>query len=1132
MKKHLLLVAALGLFPAAAFAETFNVTPRQQQLLADIPTTSSETAREIFQELGKDSAKLVPELVSKLTTEKSDADTTARFAMGGLVWTVGHAGNAAEKKTLARTIAESIAKAQDTEPKAFLIEQLQYMGDDSVTDVLYPLLTDPELGPRTIRTVTALAPKDLGKVVISKLSDSNTTEVQTGLLLTIARLRPSGADAVKAVKAVKAVTPYASAENRFIRNAALDALAALGDASSRDALKKAAEADETFDDILAPARYLNYAQNVAAAGNKKLAAEISKEIATAKHTSESQHLVGLALSTLADVAGEASLDTLFSFVKDDNEPTRATALDNINRFNKPAVTARLVQELKNSPHQEVTVAVLLALGNRKDAGALDAVAEKFGDDDVTIATTAIHAAGEINREKALPKYLELLKSDNDKAVTEAVINQLRRVKTDLVLPAVAAAVPAASGEGKVALVALLGERRAAGQKEAVYTAAQSDDAKVRAAAYDALGRVAEASDLPRLRDMILAADTNAERKGARQAYVAVARGSDDVNASAKLLTDALATAEGQNKAALLETLAAIGAPSAIPAVKQIAESATDTDLQDAAVRALSDWQDAAAAPELVKIAKNSKNERHQVLAVRGLARLAGEHKDAAEKLKALKQAASLAKRAEEKQAIIAQIAELKTREAVATLVPFLADKETSAGAATALVKIAVPDEKKKGGLRGADIIEALERALPALDDKARKPVEKYIYELIREVESTEIKTDAEGFVELFNGQDLTGWTGATDAYQATNGVIELPAGKSGNLFTARQYGDFVLKFDFKIEKAGNNGVGIRAPLYGNASFDGMEIQILDQNDPKYKDLKDWQRHGSVYGVAAAEPIQLKIGDWNEQEIVVDGRHIKVTVNGQVITDVNLDEATKDGFVSNSDHPGVKRNRGHIGFLGHNDPIQLRNIRVKNIANDKVPEGFTKLYNGENLDGWKGLVDNPIKRKAMAAEELEKKQEKADKAMHDHWSVKDGVLFFDGLGSHMCTIKDYGNFEMYVDWAIPPGGDNGLYLRGTPQVQIWDPHYWPEGSGGLYNNQEHTSKPLTMADNPIGQWNTFYIKMVDDKVTVDLNGKRVVDEVVLENFWDRKQPIFPVEQIELQSHGSPAWWRNIYIKELP
>ncbi len=128
--------------------------------------------------------------------------------------------------------------------------------------------------------------------------------------------------------------------------------------------------------------------------------------------------------------------------------------------------------------------------------------------------------------------------------------------------------------------------------------------------------------------------------------------------------------------------------------------------------------------------------------------------------------------------------------------------------------------------------------------------------------------------------------------------------------------------------------------------------------------------------------------------------------------------------------------------------------------------------------------------------------------------------------------------MLVDWKIEKGGDSGIYLRGTPQVQIWDPDCKPAkesgtlGSGGLYNNQKNPSKPTVKADKPIGQWNTFLIKMVGDKVTVKLNGQLVVDNVVLENFWERDKPLYPTGQIELQNHTNPLSFKNIYIKELP
>jgi hypothetical protein len=122
--------------------------------------------------------------------------------------------------------------------------------------------------------------------------------------------------------------------------------------------------------------------------------------------------------------------------------------------------------------------------------------------------------------------------------------------------------------------------------------------------------------------------------------------------------------------------------------------------------------------------------------------------------------------------------------------------------------------------------------------------------------------------------------------------------------------------------------------------------------------------------------------------------------------------------------------------------------------------------------------------------------------------------------------------MSVDWKILEEGDSGIYLRGSPQVQIWDPAQWPEGSGGLYNNKIHPSKPLLKADNPIGAWNTFYIEMVGDKVTVKLNNQLVVDEVVMENYWKRDKPIYPAGQIELQNHGNTLWFKNIYVRELP
>jgi hypothetical protein len=206
---------------------------------------------------------------------------------------------------------------------------------------------------------------------------------------------------------------------------------------------------------------------------------------------------------------------------------------------------------------------------------------------------------------------------------------------------------------------------------------------------------------------------------------------------------------------------------------------------------------------------------------------------------------------------------------------------------------------------------------------------------------------------------------------------------------------------------------------------------------------------------------------------------------------------------------------------------------------KPPAGFTALFNGKDLTGWKGLVGNPRTRPTMTPEALAAAQAKADEQMRAHWSVVNGELHYTGKGNSLCTEKQYGNFELYVDWKIGPDADTGIYLRGSPQVQIWDPFNNPnlkngedKGSGGLWNNQKNPRDPLVMADHPIGQWNTFFIRMVGEKVWIDLNGKRVVDNVTMENYWERDKPIYPREQIELQHHGNPIYFRNIYVRELP
>ena len=397
-------------------------------------------------------------------------------------------------------------------------------------------------------------------------------------------------------------------------------------------------------------------------------------------------------------------------------------------------------------------------------------------------------------------------------------------------------------------------------------------------------------------------------------------------------------------------------------------------------------------------------------------------------------------------------------------------------------------------------------------------------------------------VPLFNGKDLTGWTG--DGYTVQDGVITCtPKGRF--LQTEKEFTNYVLEFDFKLPPKGNNGLGLHYPGKGDAAYVGLECQILDNSHPDYANLQEGQFHGSLYKLAPAKRGFLKpVGEWNHEKVTVNGPEVTVELNGTVILNANLDELSK----AHPNHQGVKRRSGHIAFCGHGDPVSFRNITIDTLPSSapvKTDDGFTSLFNGEDFTGWS-----------------------YPEGHQGHWVAKDGVIHYDGKSKakdkNLWTEGSYGDFILQVDWrwagpgqrrALRPeldpktGGnkkdadgkvimvdveelDSGVYLRGNnkSQVNIWN---WPCGSGEVYGYRMDGKQPKAVraalvpsekADNPIGEWNTFILTMKGDRLTVELNGKTVIENAQL--------PGVPAKgRLALQHHGSALEFRNIAIKEL-
>ncbi|GMU22035.1 MAG: hypothetical protein AMXMBFR13_21230 [Phycisphaerae bacterium] len=207
-----------------------------------------------------------------------------------------------------------------------------------------------------------------------------------------------------------------------------------------------------------------------------------------------------------------------------------------------------------------------------------------------------------------------------------------------------------------------------------------------------------------------------------------------------------------------------------------------------------------------------------------------------------------------------------------------------------------------------------------------------------------------------------------------------------------------------------------------------------------------------------------------------------------------------------------------------------------------PEGSTPLFNGQDLSGWRGMGHtNPYDIAKWSPEQREQQRKTGDEDMKAHWRVEDGQIINDGHGVFLTTEKDYRDFELFVDWKMmTPCADSGIYLRGSPQVQIWDPDCQRDhklgggkGSGALWNNNAPEGKfPLARADRPVGEWNTFHIVMIGNRVSVRFNGLSVVEDAVMENYWDRKRPLPAAGPIQLQTHGGEMRFRNVFVREIP
>jgi hypothetical protein len=419
--------------------------------------------------------------------------------------------------------------------------------------------------------------------------------------------------------------------------------------------------------------------------------------------------------------------------------------------------------------------------------------------------------------------------------------------------------------------------------------------------------------------------------------------------------------------------------------------------------------------------------------------------------------------------------------------------------------------------------------------------------------------DDDEWVSLFNGRDLAGWVPinvAPSTFQVKDGVIVSSGVPTGLLRTEKQYENFIVELEWRHMKSGGNagvfvwGDGLPAP--GSPFARGMEVQVLDNGfDVPGKNVW-YTTHGDVFPVNGATmmpvnpsesgrsfPIEERSKsspEWNHYRIEANDGVIRLSVNGKEVT------VGKD----------CRPRKGYLCLESEGSECHFRNIRIRELPStnpreDEIAtsgEGYTLLYNGVDLSGWR-----------------------ADEGHAGHWQPKDWILDYDGQSTaadpNLWTERDYGDFELVCDWrwtrapqqvphpvVLPSGehaldddgkplfvegpdaGDSGIYLRGSSmsQVNIW---CWPVGSGEVYGYRTDANMPAEVragvtprvkADKPIGEWNRFVITLRGDRLSVNLNGQVVIEDAQL--------PGIPARgPLALQHHGDPIQFANIFVKEL-
>lgn len=931
----------------ASLAHAQDLTTRVADLLAEMPAANLEIRDDLMRRLvdtGPDGISLTSQM---LTPPGEGDDTRARYALSSLAFYASQPGMQDQRNLAETGFLAALNIAENADIKAFLLDQLLLVAGEKAIDALAPLLEDERLSGHAARVM--LAVYDEAAALKKEAMDMGTSERRTG-----ERTEAHAAAAQRAAKnkieeaflgafrssegtikihmmknlgylqadaAVGHILPYLNHEDLTLRRVSYASLARIGHPTTFRTLRRMAERNRDPNDPMRTSEsFAVYAERLCEREEYRLCKRASRSIISNNAAPGRYHHYAAALAIYARFFPDEAYPRFVDAIKTGDQPLRAAALFHAQQIGGERETQRWIS-LAERAESDVRADVIHMLGQRGDTAASGFLRRSMGDPSEKVRVESLNALAILEREQFTEELLLHLASGRDPGASRTILMQILQKDQ---LPLISSQWDNTSGASRAVLVDLVAARAGLEFFDKIFALTSSADPDERAAAFSALDRVTPENELHRLIGILTSLEEPDKLQQLQYAISKVALRSDMRDEIAGQLLREFQTSD--IKKIYLAMLPAFGGEEALNSVVALYRESEGSQKESAA-RAILNWSDFSAAELLLEMIRTGSDEMKETALQSYITLLQGSGLPDDQKLSHIKAIWDYLETARQKSRVIRHVGELHTLGSLEFLEPFLDDSDLQQEACMAIIAIALPVVFDDAMFTGPYVMELLGKVAEVIDG----PESEYLRaNILNYLQSTRVE---EGFVPLFNGRNLDGWQGNTTGYVVENGnlVFRPDRGERGHLYTDSEYSDFIVRIEFKLTPAANNGLAIRTPLTGNPAYEGMEIQILDDDDPIYENLREYQYNGSVYGIIPAKRGFLNpVGEWNSKEVTARGSHITVVLNGETIVDGCILEASKDGTIDGREHPGLLRESGHIAFMSHGTVVSFRNIRIKEL----------------------------------------------------------------------------------------------------------------------------------------------------------------------------------------------------------